>query len=354
MIRQYLDTRPVSVSAPCRLDMGGTLDISTFFFPLRHRDPTTVNIALDMRTQVSLSPWTPGKVAVSSRGFDSVEFDCGQAPYSHPLGLMLSICDYFHADGVHIDIRSSSPPRSALGGSSVAAVALIAALMIARGDIPENGPLPLDAIVLLAYAVESSVLRVPCGMQDQLAAAYGGVNAWRFTGDVTGSPWERRPLLSPASYPSLEGAVLAAYGGDPHESVNINGKWVSHFMAGKDRTVWFEILDCCNGFADALAAGDYLRAAEWMNRETDLRVGLTPDVFDETGRRLAELARAAGCGVRFTGAGGGGCVWALGEPAAIATVKNNWGPVLRSRPHADFLSTVIAAQGLRVESPAFD
>lgn len=354
MIRKNLETNPVSVSAPCRLDMGGTLDISTFFFPLRHREPTTVNIALDMRTRVTLSPWTRGQVKISSLGFESVVFDCGQAPYSHPLGLMLSICDYFNADGVHIDIRSASPPRSALGGSSVAAVALIAALMTARNDVPPGGLLPLDHIVMLAYAIESSVLRVPCGMQDQLAAAYGGVNAWRFTGDVTGCPWERRALLPAASYPSLEGSMLAAYGGDPHESVNINGKWVAHFMAGKDRSIWFEILDCCNGFADALGDGDYLRAAEWMNRETDLRLGLTPDVFDDTGRRLAELARAAGCGVRFTGAGGGGCVWALGDASAIATVKEAWTPVLQTRPQADFLTTTIAAQGLRLESPAFD
>lgn len=348
-MKKRLEQQDVVMSAPCRLDFGGTLDISTFFFPLRHLSPTTFNIALSMRTQVTLSPWTSGKVRISSIGFETVEFDRGTAPYTHPLGLMLSICDYFDAHGVHIDIRSSSPPRSALGGSSVAALALIAALMTAKGEA-SGDMLPLDQIVLLAYAIESSVLRVPCGMQDQLAAAYGGVNAWRFTGDVMGLPYERRIILSPTDYPALESSMLAAYCGDPHESVNINVKWVNHFMTGQDRGIWKDILNCCTCFSDAVAAGDYGQAAALMNQETDLRLKMTPDVLDATGKKLADLARETGCGVRFTGAGGGGCVWAIGEAGHIDTLKPRWAEVLNGTSHGGFLDATISHDGLRQET----
>lgn len=344
-----LENDPVTLSAPCRLDFGGTLDISTFFFPLRNRMPVTFNIALDMRTRVRLMPWTPGKIKISSRGFDSVEFDRGASPYSHPLGLMLCVCDYFDAQGLHVSIESSSPPRSALGGSSVAAVALIAALMILKEDV-DPSMLPLSRIVLLAYHIESCVLRVPCGMQDQLAAAYGGVNAWRFTGDVVDLPYERRIVLPAPAYAGLESSILAAYCGDPHESVNINGKWVDHFMTAKDRRIWHDIMDLTHGFSDAVAREDYETAARLMNRETDLRMSMTPDVLDDTGKQLAQCARDAGCGIRFTGAGGGGCVWAMGRPEGIDRLKPLWQKVLSTHEHAGFLDTTVAHEGLRLDT----
>ncbi|MCU0540165.1 MAG: galactokinase, partial [Desulfobacterales bacterium] len=53
--REALSRGPVSASAPCRVDMGGTLDIRTFSYPLQHRGPCTLNIALDLRTTVSLA-----------------------------------------------------------------------------------------------------------------------------------------------------------------------------------------------------------------------------------------------------------------------------------------------------------
>ena len=54
--------------------------------------------------------------------------------FEHPMGLMFAIAAYFRAGGIHIQIESASPPRSALGGSSAAAVALVAALAEARPD----------------------------------------------------------------------------------------------------------------------------------------------------------------------------------------------------------------------------
>jgi D-glycero-alpha-D-manno-heptose-7-phosphate kinase len=104
--------------------MGGTLDIDTFRFPLHHFSPCTFNIALNLRTRVCLLPYRAGMVKVSSKGFKAAEYPFDQAPFDHPLGLIFAIAAYFRAEGVHIVIESSSPPRSALGGSSAAAVAL--------------------------------------------------------------------------------------------------------------------------------------------------------------------------------------------------------------------------------------
>ena len=127
-IRSILEREPVEATAPCRIDMGGTLDLSTFYYPLHHLGPCTFNIALDLRTRVRIMPFEKGRIKISSIGFETLVVDSDEAPFHHPLGLMLAVASYFQADGVHIDIQSQSPPRSALGGSSVAAVALVAML----------------------------------------------------------------------------------------------------------------------------------------------------------------------------------------------------------------------------------
>jgi D-glycero-alpha-D-manno-heptose-7-phosphate kinase len=131
-LTNLLEKNEIKVSVPCRVDLGGTLDISTFFLPLNFLSPSSFNIALNMRTHVTLSSFKKGYVKISSKGFQSAQFQRFKAPFDHPMGLMFAIADYFETDGVHIHIESSSPPRSALGGSSAAAVAITAAFLTAK------------------------------------------------------------------------------------------------------------------------------------------------------------------------------------------------------------------------------
>ena len=174
-LKSTLEEKNIEASAPCRIDMGGTLDISTFYYPLSHLFPCTFNLAIGLRTRVRLLPYDEGLVKVSSRGFESAEYPLDEAPFDQPLGLMFAIAAFFRADGIHIDIDSSSPPRSALGGSSSAAVALIKALSQA-GKESGARTLSREQIAILAHMIEASVAGVPCGLQDQLAAVYGGAN----------------------------------------------------------------------------------------------------------------------------------------------------------------------------------
>ena len=170
-IRKRLESEPIEASAPCRIDMGGTLDISTFSYPLRHLAPCTFNIALDLRTRVRLLPYTKGRIKISSRGFKDAQFSADAAPFDHPMGLMFATAAYFNASGIHIEIDSQSPPRSALGGSSVAAVALVAALAkLMQPERPIVGP-DRRSIALTAFQIEQSVAGVPCGIQDQRLTA---------------------------------------------------------------------------------------------------------------------------------------------------------------------------------------
>jgi D-glycero-alpha-D-manno-heptose-7-phosphate kinase len=64
------------------------------------------------------------------------------------------------------------------------------------------------------------------------------------------------------------------------------------------------------------------------------------------GEKLYRSALDNQCGVRFTGAGGGGCVWALGEFEDIAQLKIRWRKILKERKEAGLLDVKIDTEGV--------
>ncbi|MBU1341676.1 MAG: galactokinase [Proteobacteria bacterium] len=341
-LEKKLGQQKINTSVPCRVDLGGTLDISTFFLPLHHLSPSSFNIALDLRTMVSLSPWQKGFVKVSSKGFESAVFKKNEAPFNHPMGLMFAVANYFDAHGVHIHIESNSPPRSALGGSSAAAVAIIAAFFTAldRQIFP-------DQIAWLAHYIEASVAGVPCGMQDQLAAAFGGVNLWVWKMGKTSPLFEQIPVFeTDDDIKAFNSNILVAYCGIPHVSKDINKQWVESFVRGETRPIFEKIADLTKEFSKALMNKDFSQAADLMNQETKLRIEMTPDVLDNTGKKLFEKAMACNCGARFTGAGGGGCLWAIGQAQDIERLSPLWQEILGCVETAKILDTKIENKGI--------
>jgi len=344
MLNRYPEHKTVISSAPCRLDLGGTLDIPLMHYTLRYLNPCTLNIALNMRTQVTLKTHTPGQVKISSKGFEPADFPADQLPFDHPLGLMFAIASYFRVSGVHIHIESDSPPRSALGGSSTAAVAIIAALSHALEE-----PISLDQMALLAYQIESNVARVSCGIQDQLAAVFGGINAWYFKSSPDENHFRQEKLVSSETFPQFEKNMLVAYCGAPHESKDINGQWINQFLKGNSRNDWEEIIRLTHQFVRAIKDNDWYAAVSAMNLEVTIRLQMTPEVLDPMGKKLFQAATDNSCAARFTGAGGGGCIWAIGEEKHIDTLEKAWASILTQHPDAKLLPAKIADCGVIIE-----
>lgn len=344
-IKKIIELKDIKASAPCRIDLGGTLDIKTFYYPLRHFTPSTFNIALDLRTHVKLLPFEDKKIKITSQGFESAQFPLDKAPFDHPLGLMFAIASYFVEGGVHIVIESSSPPKSGLGGSSAAAIALVAAFSKLLSHMGET-KISKKHTAILAHAIEESVAGVPCGLQDQLAAAYGGVNLWYWKADLTESIFKRKQIYNEKESKELEKRILIAYCGIPHESKDVNSKWVKQFLAGKNRNLWVEIAQCTSSFVDALSKHDFQMGASIMNKETSIRRKMTPEVLDDVGVKLVDSAIKNRCGARFTGAGGGGCIWALGEEKNITKLKPEWKDIVIKNEDALILDTRIDLKGV--------
>ncbi|MEN8210141.1 MAG: galactokinase [Thermodesulfobacteriota bacterium] len=343
-INKILEDRTIETSVPCRVDLGGTLDISTFYLPLHYLTPSSFNIALNLRTKVCLSSFKKHYIKVSSKGFKSAVFKDHEVSFNHPMGLMFACAKYFNVHGVHIHIESSSPPRSALGGSSAAAVAIISAFfkIFDKPVIPEQ-------IAWLAHYIESSVAGVPCGMQDQLAAAFGGVNQWIWKMGKTSPEFKQIPVFDrDADVEVFNSNIIVAYCGIPHVSRDINSQWVQSFIKGETRMIFEQIAGLTTQFSKAVKDKNFSKAADLMNQETKLRLEMTPDVLDNTGQKLFEKAMDVNCGARFTGAGGGGCLWAIGEKSDINKLKVLWKKTVEPVKDAEILNAGIDNSGIQV------
>ena len=73
---------------------------------------------------------------------------------------------------------------------------------------------------------------------------------------------------------------------------------------------------------------------------------MTPEVLDNMGKKLVRAAETRECGARFTGAGGGGCVWAIGKMENIRQLKNIWEKRLKERSDAVLLKIKIDSRGV--------
>ena len=346
-LRKILENNPIETSAPCRIDSGGTWDIKTMALPLQKIEPVTINIALNLRTWVTLSPFKKNWIRVSSEGFSRTEeYLQKNMPFNSPFGLFFSAISHFDIQGIHIHIRSDSPVRSALGGSSTALVALIKALsrlsvMLGRKKLSRR------EILHLGYHIEDGVSSGKCGIQDQGAAVYGGVNLWVWRYGDRNSPFKRVPLINTRDLKEMSKHILAAYSGKSHVSSRINRSWINDFLSAKTRPGWVKANHIVSMLAEAIKEQDWKKAARLLRDEMTVRKEITPDALIPITEKLIDQAEGTGCGARFAGAGGGGSVWALGTIDRIRHLKKIWEATLAPIKDARVLDCTIDPMGVR-------
>src|SRR3990172_4065603 len=122
-------------------------------------------------------------------------------PWDGDLALPQAVLHEFGVDrGVSLFLASEIPPGTGLGSSSAPTVALVKALATASGQ-----HLTGAQVAELACRVEIDKLGAPIGLQDQYAAAFGGLNAISFSPDgVLVAPLR----LAPDVHAALERRLL--------------------------------------------------------------------------------------------------------------------------------------------------
>ncbi len=346
-VRKILEKGPVAASAPCRIDSGGTWDIKAMALPFEHIRPATVNMALNLRSTVTVSPYRDHSIRISSEGFPRAQvFETGRLPFNSPFGIFLAAISFFDVDGIDVHIRSESPVKSAMGGSSTALMALIKALD-KIGNRRQGGTLDAHSLLQLAYHLEDGISGGNCGIQDQAAAAYGGIHLWIWHYSSPASPFERVPLLKTREQRLLSRHIIVAYSGKSHVSSRTNRKWLAEFLSGKTRKGWIKANEIVREFASAVQHLHWSEAARLLREEMAIRRQITPEALIPITEKLIEQAEESGCGARFAGAGAGGTVWGIGELENIRKAGILWEETLAPVRGAKVLECAIDQSGVR-------
>jgi D-glycero-alpha-D-manno-heptose-7-phosphate kinase len=204
-------------------------------------------------------------------------------------------------DGLEINIISDLPARTGIGSSSSFTVGLLHSLYALQGVMKSKEALAKEAI-----HIEFDILKERVGVQDQLAAAYGGLNFMNFSSESL----EVNPLIiTKERKEKLENNLLMFYTGINRFASEVLKEQIQKTQEKKISTELKDIYDMVqkgmNILTDASKNldefGELMHEA-WMAKRS-LSTAISNDFLDE----IYNISKSAGAlGGKLLGAGGGG------------------------------------------------
>jgi D-glycero-alpha-D-manno-heptose-7-phosphate kinase len=216
--------------------------------------------------------------------------------------------------GVEIHHDGDLPGRSGMGSSSSFTVGLLHALYALQGRSVGKKQLAAESI-----HIEQDVLKETVGSQDQVCAAYGGLNRISFlpNGDFTVQPM----TLTPGRLAELSSHLMLFYTGIKRTASNVAASYVGGMadraaLLTRMRECVDESCAILNSRQDLAAFGELLHES-WLAKRA-----LSDKVSNARVDRLFAEARKAGAiGGKLLGAGGGGFVLLFVPPEKQARVR---------------------------------
>jgi D-glycero-alpha-D-manno-heptose-7-phosphate kinase len=217
------------------------------------------------------------------------------------LDIPLQVLRQFRAPrGLNLFLASEVPPGTGLGSSASVCVNVIKALSTHLGS-----SLSRTELAERAFHIASEVLGKPVGKQDEYAAAFGGLNLFRFA--RTGV--EVRPIrLDSDTLRAFEERLLLFFTGSAR-----NSEAILREMDGAMRSSAASmgtpdgLRQVAEEFHESLVQGHLDHCGHLLHEEWQVKKRWSPRISSPEIDRLYDAARAAGAtGGKITGAGGGG------------------------------------------------
>lgn len=240
---------------------------------------------------------------------------------------------------LRIAIHSEAPPGAGTGTSAAVTVALLGALDRLDGGA-QDGQLSPHALAYAAQRVETELLGGQCGIQDQLCAAYGGVN---FINMYAYPQAEVQPLdLPPETLRALEAGLALVYLGQAHNSSKVHEMVIRELEdAGPDHPTLEKLRRAAAEGRDALLAGDLPALGAAMQANTAAQEALHPEMLNPAARRVIALAgQFEAWGWKVNGAGGPG--------GSLTVLLPDGGPERRRAFQAAVTQALPGARGLPI------
>jgi D-glycero-alpha-D-manno-heptose-7-phosphate kinase len=330
----------IESSAPTRVDLaGGTIDIWPLY--LFHPGATTVNFALSLRAQARIETLDDGRIVLESRDrevrLETTLDRIDDLAHDKELELVSKMVHFFRPQtGFHLVVHSEAPAGAGISGSSALAIAMIGALNRLVGDRYEE-----TEFIGIAANIETTVIKVPAGIQDYYPAFYGSASCIHLRADGV----EREHLAIDEE--ELERRFVICYTGEPRLSGVNNWEMFKRHIDGDPEVfeIFERIRDAAELMRDALLAGDWIAVGEIMRRAYPNRKRLAPKITTPQMDVLVEKALANGAeGAKVCGAGGGGCIAFLCAEGRKQDVEK----ALAAEAGAEVLNWKVSGEGLKV------
>ena len=239
---------------------------------------------------------------------------------SHPA--VRHVLRYLGMDrGLEIHHDGDLPARSGMGSSSAFTVGLLHALYALKGYMPTRLQLAMESIF-----IEQEVLKETVGSQDQVLAAYGGLNHIQFlpTGEISIKP----VTITRERMSELNSHLMLFYTGIKRTASNLAETYVNDIERRERQLerigdMVAEGIAILNSTEDITLFGDLLNEAWRAKRSLSRNISnsCVDEIYDE--------AVAAGAkGGKLTGAGGGGFALLFVPPAHQDGVRARLGKLI--------------------------
>jgi D-glycero-alpha-D-manno-heptose-7-phosphate kinase len=282
-------------------DFGGWTD--TWFSRSGH----ILNFAVDLYARVTIVTTDQPGVTIHVQDYgDVVEIPSVEgAGYDDKHALLIAALKVMNiTHGLDVYISADVPPGCGTGSSAAVSVALIKALSVLNGEY-----LVAHEIARLAHRLETEELKIESGVQDQLAAAYGGVSfieMYEYPNSYV-SPVD----ISEEVRMTLENRWLLVYEGRRHLSGDVHKKVIEGLKdeGSPSHRALSVLKETALGAKQALLKGDIAELGRIMDANNTAQKALHPEITTDNFEKIEETARAVGIvGAMINGAGGGGSI----------------------------------------------
>jgi len=217
---------------------------------------------------------------------------------THPA--VRGVLDHLGIDrGLEIHHDGDLPARSGMGSSSAFTVGLLNAMYALKGCMPSKRQLALESIHF-----EQEILREAVGSQDQVQAAYGGLNHITFHAD---DEFAVRPVtISRERIHELNSHLMLFYTGIKRTAADVAQTYVND-IANKKHHLRITKDLVKEGLAVLSSGQDLTAFGELMHEAWQVKRSLSDKVSNSEVDDIYQRAIDAGAiGGKLTGAGGGG------------------------------------------------
>ena len=215
---------------------------------------------------------------------------------------------------VEVNYAGELPSRSGLGSSSSFVVGLLNALYAFQSR-------PIDPMDLAQQAieVEQEVLREAVGCQDQIFAAFGGLNLieFRASGDFQVHPVP----ISPRRLEEFQSHLLVLHTGIKRRAESVAANQVKRLEENREALLQLRVM-ADQGYSMLTGNCSLGAFGELLGRSWRLKRELDPGIASGEIRSIWETGMRAGAlGAKLLGAGGGGCMLFFTPPERRASVR---------------------------------